>query len=604
MHYVLLSYSLLRLASAFPGYLDCNDARLKVGGDMGAMGKVFAATGAGSTSVQVLRDSTPATTFMEGEQLVFHASGFKASASAVLHVNPNANVSLLTRDGDSDHWVYCPSCKNSTNQLNVDDNKVLSGTEVTLYVRLGCGNTLAAGEKVTVSFVWGVAAGAPMYISTVDLTPEIDNSTMKPKQSDVCRGGAGPTLPPPLVTSTTYTNLVWIHRWGVILSWGFLFPLGVSLVRNYPSGSRLKLHRWIQCLGLVVEIVEFTCIVTAHQIGKEGLGPQPGDDNFWGTQGNSPGATHKQRGLAVFMCVLLQVMFGFFRPAPYPNNFKRRLWLWAHRSIGDGGMVVAWVQIWESVVWWQGTDQAAYVSMTIVASIFMASAMIVVPIRCMLVASLQESDLEEQGSVISSATPSLSNNLARVLAPDAADGDHPRDAVFYGCGYCNQVFTGKHILQVHIQFSHPGCEYRDIQSPMTQKFAEVSNTPAVNDGIPLSEVRNHNTKGDCWVVINSKVYDLTNFLKIHPGGANPILSWAGRDASKVWNPIHQKSWLNKYGASIECLGAVGPEPPVPGMTSSFDADGGSGLHQRPKQDISLVATDLPDSMQSSLMGQP
>jgi hypothetical protein len=559
---------------------------------------------------------------MQGDELLFSASGFKGGASAVLYASSSgnlfangANVTLQTDGATSGKWARPDKFNEQTcpNQINVDDWGTMSGTDVSLYLKVGCGNTLAAAENLTLTFIWGNAQGAPMYLSRHTLMQEIDGTTKKPKQTDYCKGiGPAPTTPPQPVASTTYNNLILLHRWLPIISWGFLFPLGVSLVRHYPSGSRLKLHRYIQCLGLLVEIVNFISIVTAHQIGWNGLGPAQGDDNF---EGAGPTPTHKQRGLAVFICIALQVIFGLMRPAPYPNDFKRRLWLWCHRVVGDGGIVIAWIQIWESVVFWKNMDEGAYVRMCIVMGLFMASSAIVVPVRLMFLAAIKDREMEEQGgSMISSATPSFTP-LNRVIAADAADGDHPRDAVFFGCAYCNQVFTGKHILEVHIQMFHQGCEYKDIQSPMTQKFAEVCNNPVVNDGIPLSQVRQHDSRQDCWVAINGKVYDLTSFLKSHPGGANPILAYAGRDASKAWNQIHQKSWLDKYASSIECLGVVGPEPPVPGMATQNSSLGEAqegGLHLRQKNEVSLVTTAFPstaaetrvESLQTSLMTQP
>ena len=34
----------------------------------------------------------------------------------------------------------------------------------------------------------------------------------------------------------------------------------------------------------------------------------------------------------------------------------------------------------------------------------------------------------------------------------------------------------------------------------------------------VEDVRKHNKKDDCWLIINRKVYDLTGFLKFHPPG--------------------------------------------------------------------------------------
>lgn len=38
------------------------------------------------------------------------------------------------------------------------------------------------------------------------------------------------------------------------------------------------------------------------------------------------------------------------------------------------------------------------------------------------------------------------------------------------------------------------------------------------------EVAKHNKPGDCWVVVDTAVYDLSKFADLHPGGAAVIVS--------------------------------------------------------------------------------
>ena len=43
---------------------------------------------------------------------------------------------------------------------------------------------------------------------------------------------------------------------------------------------------------------------------------------------------------------------------------------------------------------------------------------------------------------------------------------------------------------------------------------------SMSQKISTSEISKHAKPDDCWVVVNGKVYDLTNFAPNHPGGAN------------------------------------------------------------------------------------
>jgi fatty acid desaturase len=53
-----------------------------------------------------------------------------------------------------------------------------------------------------------------------------------------------------------------------------------------------------------------------------------------------------------------------------------------------------------------------------------------------------------------------------------------------------------------------------------------------------SEVLLHNKKESCWIIIENEVYDLTDFIKEHPGGSNIILSRAGEDATSYFKVKH------------------------------------------------------------------
>lgn len=51
------------------------------------------------------------------------------------------------------------------------------------------------------------------------------------------------------------------------------------------------------------------------------------------------------------------------------------------------------------------------------------------------------------------------------------------------------------------------------------------------------EVAKHNKVEDAWIVIDGKVYDITNFLDEHPGGEEIIFENAGGDATESFLDI-------------------------------------------------------------------
>ncbi|KAK1833859.1 L-lactate ferricytochrome c oxidoreductase [Podospora conica] len=70
------------------------------------------------------------------------------------------------------------------------------------------------------------------------------------------------------------------------------------------------------------------------------------------------------------------------------------------------------------------------------------------------------------------------------------------------------------------------------------------------------EVAKHNTPESCWVVLYGDVYDVTDFVKEHPGGSRVILQLAGRDATDEFDPVHPPGTLKEYLRPEAKLGTV------------------------------------------------
>ncbi|XP_060215077.1 cytochrome b5 [Lycium barbarum] len=55
--------------------------------------------------------------------------------------------------------------------------------------------------------------------------------------------------------------------------------------------------------------------------------------------------------------------------------------------------------------------------------------------------------------------------------------------------------------------------------------------PTLTKLFTMEETSQHNTKDDCWVVIDGKVYDVSSYLDEHPGGDDVLLGATGKDAT-------------------------------------------------------------------------
>ncbi|KIX98608.1 uncharacterized protein Z520_05909 [Fonsecaea multimorphosa CBS 102226] len=97
--------------------------------------------------------------------------------------------------------------------------------------------------------------------------------------------------------------------------------------------------------------------------------------------------------------------------------------------------------------------------------------------------------------------------------------------------------------------------------------------------LSIDEVRKHNYQESCWVIIHGFVYDLSDFLDKHPGGAASILRYAGKDATEEYDSIHPPNTIDKALPKDRHLGQV--EQPV-AETGKRDAkvDGVSGVKRQ------------------------
>lgn len=74
--------------------------------------------------------------------------------------------------------------------------------------------------------------------------------------------------------------------------------------------------------------------------------------------------------------------------------------------------------------------------------------------------------------------------------------------------------------------------------------------------ISVKELKEHNKPNDLWISVNGRVYDLTDFSKIHPGGAKILQKYAGCNASKIFNKYHASDIPEKLLKPVHQLGVL------------------------------------------------
>ena len=77
------------------------------------------------------------------------------------------------------------------------------------------------------------------------------------------------------------------------------------------------------------------------------------------------------------------------------------------------------------------------------------------------------------------------------------------------------------------------------EEPQPTQTAEPTQDPQEGvNGFTLAQVSERNSAAECWVAIDGGVYDLTQWIRSHPGGSGAILNLCGKDGSASFTSQH------------------------------------------------------------------
>ena len=95
--------------------------------------------------------------------------------------------------------------------------------------------------------------------------------------------------------------------------------------------------------------------------------------------------------------------------------------------------------------------------------------------------------------------------------------------------------------QIQPETNNPTSAPKENIKPGTQT------TPSANKSYTTAEIAAHNNASSCWMILDSKVYDVTKFIPNHPGG-DAILRGCGRDATQMFSghPASAKAMKEQF----------------------------------------------------------
>ncbi len=90
----------------------------------------------------------------------------------------------------------------------------------------------------------------------------------------------------------------------------------------------------------------------------------------------------------------------------------------------------------------------------------------------------------------------------------------------------------------------------DINSPNINISNMVFDSEkTTSDSFTLAEISKHNSRHDCYLIINNNIYDVSSYISYHPAGSRIITSRCGKEVTGIFARIHSnRAWdlLKKY----------------------------------------------------------
>ncbi|CUI15437.1 cytochrome b5 domain-containing protein, putative, partial [Bodo saltans] len=134
----------------------------------------------------------------------------------------------------------------------------------------------------------------------------------------------------------------------------------------------------------------------------------------------------------------------------------------------------------------------------------------------------------------------MSNDaVTTVLDPAPPVGGSPSAQVYHFDGWRPQI-TREQMTKRGKVPRYDGCSMKDWQKRHDAKPFDLHTV--MQRRITKEEVAQHCDMDDMWMVVQSVVFDVTNFQMYHPGGEQILRACAGKDATCLYETYHR--WIS------------------------------------------------------------
>ncbi|KAJ5685212.1 hypothetical protein N7536_007831 [Penicillium majusculum] len=117
--------------------------------------------------------------------------------------------------------------------------------------------------------------------------------------------------------------------------------------------------------------------------------------------------------------------------------------------------------------------------------------------------------------------------------------------------------------------------------------------------VSTKEVARHDSPNDCWLVVDNQVWDVSIFAPDHPGGAEIILRYAGRDATAAYNEVHTPATI-KALPPTQLMGQLDPSSIDGTWRNKSTPQTPSQTTAKPQLNAILSTHDFEDAARDSL----